>query len=101
MLKIGIDPDVEKNGVAIKNGDDISLLNLTFFELFERLKDLKNENVKIYIECGYLNKSNWHKVGKGSAALNAKIGNSTGRNHEVARKIVEMCEYLNLDYKEA
>ena len=100
MLKIGIDPDVEKNGVAIKNGDDISLLNLTFFELFEKLKGLENKNVKIYIECGYLNKSNWHKVGKGSAALNAKIGNSTGRNHEVARKIVEMCEYLNLDYKE-
>jgi len=100
MQKIGIDPDVDKNGVAIKNGDDISLYNLTFFELFDKLKDLDKKNVRVYIECGFLNKSNWHKVGKGSAALNAKIGNNTGRNHEVARKIVEMCKYLNLDYKE-
>lgn len=102
MLKIGIDPDVDKNGFALINGSDFELQNLLFFELFEKLKDLRSQYDKskllVVIECGLLNKSNWHKVGKGSAAINAKIGNSTGRNHEVAQKIVEMCEYLDLNY---
>jgi hypothetical protein len=98
---IGIDPDVTKSGFAFKNGKVVELYNYTFFELFERLKFYKEREVKptVYIECGFLNKGNWHKT-IGSNSVNAQIGQRTGANHEVAKKIVEMCQYLDLPYVE-
>lgn len=97
-MRIGIDPDVEKSGFALINGKDYELLNLTFFELFEKLKTLKKDKLKVYVECGYLNKSNWHTKRNGSAAVNAQIGQRTGANHEVAKKILEMCVYLEIEH---
>ena len=102
MIYIGIDPDVDKSGVAYYDSKSkvLELSNLTFFELYEYLQfaRVKGE-FKVVIEAGWLNKSNWHKKEKGSSALNAKIGQHTGANHEVGRKIVEMCEYLEIDFK--
>ena len=97
---IGIDPDVDKNGVAINHCKNITLDNLRFFELFEKLKTLQLESIPmiVVVEGGWLNKSNWHKKEKGSAAVNAKIGNHTGANHETGKKIVEMLEYLNITH---
>jgi len=105
---IGIDPDVTKSGVAFleTKSKKLELANLSFFQLFDYLKFVKqkynflNESVFIKIECGFLNKSNWHKVNSGSSALNSQIGQRTGANHEVAKKIVEMCQYLEFDYLE-
>lgn len=96
---IGIDPDVTKSGVAYKNGKDVILKNLSFFNLFDYLKEsiLSNENLEVYIECGFLNKSNWHTT-NGSSAINANIGQRTGANHETAKKIIEMCEYLKIKH---
>jgi len=98
---IGIDPDVDLNGIAINCDKKVTLHNWGFFELFDNLQRLKKETDKILviIEAGWENKSNWHKDEKGSAAKNAKIGNNTGRNHETGRKIVEMMEYLELPHK--
>lgn len=97
-LLIGIDPDVDKSGVAIKSKKNISLHNWGFFELFDNLLTLKKEGAQmlVIVEAGWLNKSNWHKNDKGSAALNAKIGSHTGANHETGKKIVEMLEYLKI-----
>jgi hypothetical protein len=97
-ILIGIDPDVEKSGFARIQGDQLKLDNLSFFDLFEELKYYKEREIKpiVYVECGYLNKSNFHKKAGKSAALNAKIGERTGANFETAKKIVEMCEYLKL-----
>lgn len=99
-LLIGIDPDVDKSGVAFKHGKLIELSNLTFFQLFDFLNSYtdKEEKPIIYIECGYLNQSNWHKKANASASLNSKIGERTGANFEVAKKIIEMCEYLSLEH---
>lgn len=104
MIKIGIDPDTEKSGVALINGDRLELHALTFFELFDFLKEclrLKGESEKIIVvvEAGWLNKGNWHTKDKGSSALNAKIGQRTGANHEAGKKIVEMIEYLEIPHK--
>lgn len=101
-LLIGIDPDVHKNGVCFKNDNDYLLKNLTFFELYDFLKFYKEREEKptIYIEKGSLNKSNWHTKQNYSAAFNSKIGENTGRNFETANKIIEMCQYLKLDYLE-
>lgn len=99
-MLLGIDPDCDRSGVAFKNGKLIELSNLTFFQLFDFLSFYKEREEKpiVYIECGFLNSSNWHKKANASASLNAKIGERTGANFEVAKKIVEMCEYLNLEY---
>jgi sulfur carrier protein ThiS len=98
---IGIDPDVTKSGVAYKNGKTVELYNYSFFDLFDYLKSLKlsQEKIIVYIECGFLNKSNWHTT-NGSNAINAQIGQRTGANHETAKKIIEMCIYLELKYFE-
>ena len=99
---IGIDPDVEKSGVGYINGLNIGLMNYTFFELFDFLKGLKEDyynKLFVVVEGGWLNKGNWHTKNKGSAALNAKIGQHTGANHEVGKKIVEMLEYLEIKHK--
>ncbi len=96
-ILIGIDPDTEKSGVAIKY-DGLQLYNMTFFQLYEFLFNFKTENVKVYIECGFLNGGNRHKVFGGSLALNSKIGERIGANHEIAKKICEMCEYLKIEF---
>lgn len=103
MIKIGIDPDVDGSGLAVlsteSSKNDIVMTNATFFNLFDFLKQLDKENTTVYIEAGWLNRSNWHKVVNGSAAINSQIGQRTGANHETGKKIVEMCEYLGLPYK--
>jgi len=99
-ILIGIDPDVTKSGVAFKTKKEIRLSNLHFFELFEALARLRKENdkdkIQVFVECGFLNKGNWHKT-NGSNSVNAQIGQRTGANHEVAKKIVEMCDYLDIE----
>lgn len=83
----------------INNGSTI-ITNHTFFEIFDILKYYKEREVKptVYIECGFLNNSNWHKIAGESSAINAKIGERTGANFEVAKKLCEMCEYLKIPY---
>lgn len=99
-MLIGIDPDVDKSGVAFINGTQLTLDNLTFFQLFDLLKFYKEKEEKptVYIECGALNKSNWHSKASKSDKWNSNIGADLGRNFETANKIVEMCEYLNLPH---
>ena len=102
MIKIGIDPDVTKSGFALTYQNQTELTTYSFFELFDRLGQLsiqhQKDKILVYVECGFLNKSNWHKLQKGSSNINAKIGERTGANFETAKKICEMCEYLGLKY---
>ena len=98
---IGIDPDVEKSGFAIwvKKEKLLSLANLSFFEIFERLNMLKENNkVLVVIEAGWLNKGNWHIAGAKSR-VSAKIGSHTGANHQVGKQLDEMCEFLDIEYQ--
>lgn len=102
MINIGLDPDVDKSGFSLINGEHHELHTLPFFDIFKRFKELilihGTEYITVYIECGFLNKSNWHKKAAQSANVNAKIGERTGANFEVAKKLCEMCEYLGLKY---
>jgi hypothetical protein len=72
-ILIGIDPDVDKSGFAMLHGNQMKLSNLTFFELFEELGFYKEKEIKpvVYVECGFLNKSNCIKFG-GSSAVNIR-----------------------------
>lgn len=95
---IGIDPDTDKNGVAIwyKDSKELVLKNLTFFELFSLLSELKTAfDIQVIVDAGWLNKSNFHAI-NGNKNINAKIGERVGANHETGKKIVEMCEFLSL-----
>lgn len=101
-ISIGVDPDVDKSGFSLINGEHYELQTLSFFDIFKRFKELillhGTKYITVYIECGFLNKSNWHKKVNQSASANAKIGERTGANFEVAKKLCEMCEYLGLKY---
>jgi hypothetical protein len=44
---IGIDPDTDKSGLAIKSGKIFNLYNLTFFELHEKLKTIKQNSIRL------------------------------------------------------
>jgi hypothetical protein len=109
MILIGIDPDTKASGVAIYNSkskDLIYLRNLSFFDLYEKLKyekessELSNRlhDLKVILEAGWLNKGNWHTSGSSKTASTA-IGNKTGANHETGRKIEEMLIYLGIPYE--
>ena len=97
---IGIDPDVDKSGVAFLNGNHLELNNLTFFDLFDYLINHKKEfeNLQVYIECGFLNGGNRHLKLASSHSLNSKIGERIGANHETAKKIIEI-NYSNYNVK--
>lgn len=100
-LRIGIDPDTKKNGVAYwyKESKRLELENLTFFELFDSLKSLKiHYKMTVVIDAGWLNKSNFHVFGT-NKSVNGQIGERVGANHETGKKIAEMCDYLGIDYE--
>lgn len=112
-ILIGIDADVEKSGVAILTKDSLFpngrllIEKKSFFKLFDFLLAISNQrdkycemcSLKVYLEAGWLNtKSNWHVSGKGEN-VSARIGTKVGANHQVGKLIVEMCEYLGLEYQ--
>ena len=102
MITIAIDPDVDKNGVAIFNNIDnqLELHSFTFGELIDYLLILSNKDVcQIIIEGGWLNHSNWHLSYRDSKRVACAKGNSTGRSHEVGRKIAELCEHWNINHR--
>lgn len=105
---IAIDPDVDKSGVAyLKTATrQLEVSCLTFPTLLDYLQHAKKERDEaketliIVVEAGWLIKSNWHLKGKDNKRIASAKGNSAGRNHEVGRKIVEMCKHYGLEVVE-
>lgn len=103
---IGIDPDVEKSGVAVveKETRRIECAALTFPQTLDYLQWVAKRaaetgaTVKVYVEAGWLNQSNWHVRREDGKAVVAKKGVSQGRNEEVSRLLGEMCEHYGLDW---
>jgi hypothetical protein len=102
---IAIDPDVKKSGVAYLNptSRQLEVATLSFPELidyliFSKIKsDEHKEPFIVIVEAGWLNHSNWH-TNKNDNVRTASIkGAAVGRNHEIGRKIVEICEYYKID----
>ena len=105
MITIAIDPDVDKNGVTTlinQDGDTMVIIqSMKFSELVDYLLNLANSKCDCFviIEGGWLNHSNWHLNFKDSKRVACAKGNATGRNHEVGRKIVELCEHWKINHK--
>lgn len=105
---IGIDPDVEKNGVARLNckSKNLDITALSFPDLLDYLRCAKRQaevtglNLRIVVEAGWMNKGNWHLNPKDTKAAAAAKGNQAGRNQETGRKIVEMCRHWQIDVDE-
>ena len=105
---IAIDPDVEKNGVAYLNCENknLEISTLSFPELLDYLRyvqrcaETTQQHLVGVVEAGYMNKGNWHLNPKDTKAAAAAKGNHAGRNHETARKIVEMCKHWQMEVKE-
>lgn len=105
---IGIDPDVEKNGVAYLECEskilEISALSfpdlLDYLRYVQRCAETTQKHLVVVVEAGYMNKGNWHLNPKDTKAAAAAKGNHAGRNHETARKIVEMCKHWQMEVKE-
>jgi len=105
---IGIDPDVDKSGVAELHTPTgrLEATTLYFPDLMDYLQHIKanfsdkGEKVLVIVEAGWMNATNWHTGRVRSIAAAAKTGQNTGRNHEVARKIAEMSRHYGLETQE-
>lgn len=101
---IGIDPDVERSGVARLDMDggspSLSLWSMEFGELARFLLSLRDEAAKggfpvsVVVEAGWLNHGNWHLRWSDTGRLACAKGYQVGRNHETGRKMVELCRGL-------
>ena len=102
MVRIGIDPDVEKSGFAyMVNGKLIALCNLPFFRLCTELETCAQGTSDLFlvtIEAGWLiKKSNWHPAqGKG---IRDKIAKNVGENHAAGKLIARWCYERDIPYE--
>ena len=99
---IGIDPDIKESGVgAVFDDKKFLAYKMNFPALIDYLKAMNEscKKVKVVIEGGWLNKSNWHVLNRFMTAVKAAaIGRSTGMNHQTGILIVECCEHYNIPY---
>ena len=103
---IGIDPDVEKSGVAYLQVEEreLRVTNFSFPDLLRFLRACNAVSVSggmafaVVIEAGWLNRSNWHFSPRDSRAKCAEIGRAAGRNHQTGILIAEMCEAIGIEY---
>ncbi|MFW2140940.1 hypothetical protein ACG94V_18270, partial [Acinetobacter sp. ULE_I001] len=69
-LIIGIDPDLEKSGVAVLKDGSLRLDNMRFYDLTKYFEVNKDQIKKVVIEAGWMNKkSNLHnRIGQSKRA---------------------------------
>ncbi len=96
QIIIGIDPDLEKSGVAIL-GNDLQLKNLTFPETVELFRNEQDSIKKVVIEAGWKNKKANFQVGGGhSRQVNEQIARRVGMNHATGILLGEIAQALGL-----
>ncbi|MGQ1157802.1 hypothetical protein ACT436_14425 [Acinetobacter baumannii] len=96
QIIIGIDPDLEKSGVAIL-GNDLQLKNLTFPETVELFRNEQDSIKKVVIEAGWENKKANFRVGGGhSRQVNEQIARRVGMNHATGKLLVQMAQHMGL-----
>ena len=104
---IGIDPDVDKNGVALLdcNTRTLSVTTLTFPDLLDYLQyqkrqaEVSGRNVIVAVEAGWMNHGNWHLKYRDNRNVAVAKGVHQGRNEQVSRIIGQMCERYGLRYE--
>lgn len=109
-IVVGVDPDVDRSGVArldLGEGARLGLSSLTFAELLHFLLAARDEAARsglgltVVVEAGWLNRGNWHVRWSDTNRLACAKGYNVGRNHEAGRKIVELARGLGIQVAEA
>lgn len=87
---LGIDPDLDKSGVAVLHDTKkIEYSTLTFVDTLGFVRMNKPVIKCVYLEAGWLNqKSNWH--GASNMSVAASIGRNVGENHATG-KLLKQC----------
>ena len=102
QIIIGIDPDVDRNGIAMLDMSTHSLQvqMLTFPNLLDFIKakyrqfaEIDKWDFKVIIEAGWMNRGNYHiQRWQGKQGI-ASLGVDQGRNEQVSRTIGQMMEH--------
>lgn len=105
---ISVDPDIDKSGFAYLdvNTREIHLFAYTFPELIKSCEAIRKEcesagkRLKIIVEAGWVNSSNWHLMPYFSKSMCCEIGRRTGENHGAGKIIVSYMKDLDYDVEE-
>lgn len=112
---IGIDPDIDKNGVAtlVCRLKRLTTAQMKFGALLHYIQDRwqyaqsNGNSFVVIVEGGWLNHSNWHVDAlyhtksstlsmQSKIRLAAKMGVSQGQNHQRGLDIVEFCQHEHI-----
>ncbi len=108
-LILGIDPDIDKSGLAVLNlgSRTLEVGNFRFPELIDKIKELregtpKDERFSVIVEAGWMNKGNWHvsesRNGKFSPqAWAAAVGVSQGENGATSKLLLECLQHAGIN----
>ena len=97
----GIDPDIDKSGLAVWNSSNQAFKEINDYDFFTMLEVLKqwswgHKNLKVYVEAGWRHsKSNWH--GNKSKGVAARIGKNVGQNHQIGKLLVKFCQLHSIE----
>jgi hypothetical protein len=107
---IAIDPDVEASGLAIIDctykPPTIDYTHLPIPELIDFILELHHRAtatdtpLKVYVEAGWINKTNWHLVTRDNNLTAAAKGRQAGRNHQVGLDICAFLAHYKIPYAE-
>lgn len=98
---IGIDPDIDRNGVCYLNTSTrkVEVCTMDFPHLLEYLADFQNKaDVVVVVEAGWKNAITNYHGGYGRVAEN--IARQVGRNQQVGHCIVEMLKHWKIPFVE-
>lgn len=103
MIYVGIDPDIERNGVAVVDSvsRSVQLYSMAFAELTEWLQQFVGsmEKTVIVIEASWLVSHNWHFRMTDNRRKVASLGHAVGRNHQTGILLQEVAERMGLDVR--
>lgn len=95
---IGIDPDVDRNGYALIDMETrkVTVETIELPRLIDTINaqraiaDMEGKRLKVYVEAGWLNASNWHLTFRDSKQRAAAKGKAVGRNQQRGKDICEL-----------
>lgn len=104
MKYIGVDPDTDKSGFSVWDQGRQEFDHIgkeTFFDLTEKILILREFEISVFVEAGWLNKkSNFHRRKGQSKSVGEKIAKAVGANHQIGKLIVEFCNKNSINVTE-
>lgn len=105
---IGIDPDIDKSGIAhlnVKNKTlEVSTLSfaklIDYFDHVVKVKEKTGQRVIIVVEASWMMKSNWHLKFGSRKEYAAATGYKVGQNHQTGKLICEIARAKGLEVLE-